>query len=239
LFVRNGCGKIARILSREVNVTMLLDPDLVRPKEHPRMLPGGAGELEALTTLLPGDQPPTVGVVCHPHPLHGGTLQNKVVSTLIRVFWQSGLPTVRFNFRGVGKSTGTFDHGQGELDDLLSVLAWVQANAGAPAIWLAGFSFGANIAARGALAAPVSRLITVAPPVYADYDWRSCENITCPWIVVQGGEDEIVPAPQVREWATSLSNKPYVIDMPTAGHFFHGQLTELRDHILSALSTFS
>lgn len=209
--------------------------NLSSSEEHLQMLPGSAGELEALTTLLAGEHPRAVGVVCHPHPQHGGTLHNKVVSTLIKVFWQAGLPTVRFNYRGVGKSTGEFGHGQGELEDLFSVLNWIQANAGAPAIWLAGFSFGANIAARGALQVPVERLITVAPPIYAAYDWQSCETISCPWIIVQGGQDEIIPPKQVYDWVSQLSNKPHFIDMPTAGHFFHGQLIALRDQITAAL----
>lgn len=209
---------------------------LSRQEEHLQMLPGPTGELEALTTLLPGEYPPAVGIVCHPHPQHGGTFHNKVVSTLIKAFWQMGLPTVRFNYRGVGKSMGEFGHGQGELADLLSVLNWVQTIAGSPAIWLAGFSFGANIAARGALQVPVARLITVAPPVYADYDWQFCETISCPWVIVQGGQDEIIPPQQVRTWVSTLSNKPHFIEMPTAGHFFHGQLIELRDQIVAALS---
>jgi len=177
---------------------------------------------------------PGWGIVCHPHPLHGGTMNNKVVTTLVKTFQGIGLNTIRFNFRGVGQSTGTFDHGNGEVIDLISVIDWIQREHGGTDFWLAGFSFGAYIAAKAATSFPAKALVTVAPPV-KNFPMQDLPPILCKWILVQGERDEVVAAKDVFEWVEPRDPNPEVIRFPEAGHFFHGQLIELRLQIEEAL----
>jgi uncharacterized protein len=197
---------------------------------------GPAGQLELLTA--PADQPEkniTV-VICHPHPLYGGTMNNKVVTTLARTFKKMQMRTVRFNFRGVGKSAGKYAEGVGELDDLLAVLQWVQQVRPQDDIWLAGFSFGSYIAACGAHQWPdIKQLICVAPAV-EHFSFKELYPFPCPWLVVQGEADEIVPPHLVFDWLASLSAPPTLIRMPDTSHFFHGKLGELRKLLQAALS---
>jgi len=127
------------------------------------LLPGPAGDLEVLTTS-PAEAK-AVAIICHPHPLFSGTMHNKVVSTLAKTCQELGLRTVRFNFRGVGKSTGTFAEGVGEADDLFAIIQWVQHVCPAEKIWLAGFSFGAAVSIYAATKIHVEKLISIAPPV--------------------------------------------------------------------------
>ena len=128
------------------------------------MIPGPAGAIEA---LLESPEPGAgcFGVVCHPHPLYSGTLDNKVVYTLARAFQELGAPTLRFNFRGVGGSEGAFDRGEGEVDDALAVVAHGRQLFPGAALWLAGFSFGGAVALRSAERARPDRLVAVAPGV--------------------------------------------------------------------------
>lgn len=199
-------------------------------------LPSPSGELEIIAT--PADhknEKSAVAVICHPHPLHGGTMNNKVVSTLARTFKELGLRTVRFNFRGVGKSTGSFADGVGEIQDLLTVIDWVKKTCPNDALWLAGFSFGGFIAASVATQIPVAQLVTVAPQA-SRFTEKPFPSITVPWVLVQGEQDEVVPSEEVFAWIETLDQKPKVIRMPGAGHFFHGQLLELRQRLIDALS---
>ncbi len=166
------------------------------------------------------------GVVCHPHPLHGGTLDNKVVHTLARALHDVGVPTLRFNFRGVGASEGAFADGIGETDDALAAVAWGRARWPAAAPWLLGFSFGAVVAIRAAVEAGAQRLVTVAPAVDRVATDRALP--VCPWLLIQGDADEVIDPAAVLDWAKSLIPAPDVRVMPGAGHFFHGRLPELR-----------
>lgn len=203
-------------------------------QETSQIIPGPAGELELIVAKTDVPERGAFGVVCHPHPLFGGSMHNKVVTTLVKTFLNLGLNTVRFNFRGVGKSEGQFDNGDGEVYDLLSVIDWVLHERPDRQIWLAGFSFGAYIAAKAATKIPVAKLVTVAPPVQ-DLHMENLPPITCPWILVQGEEDDIVPAKEVLDWAAQRDPKPYIICFPEAGHFFHGQLVTLRERLTEAL----
>ena len=110
------------------------------PNETATTVDGPAGKLEIAVGTPTGVEREALGIICHPHPQHGGTMYNKVVSTLAKAFQALGLTTVRFNFRGVGKSQGQFDFGKGEVDDLFAVIKWLQAETGHKEIWLAGFS---------------------------------------------------------------------------------------------------
>lgn len=200
------------------------------------LFPGPAGEIEVLTTPLPehSSTPPATAVICHPHPLHGGTLRNKVVTTLARTFQELGLRTLRFNFRGVGKSNGVYAEGRGEMQDLLTLIQWVKINFPSDPIWLAGFSFGAYVATMAAMQVEVARLITVAPQVSR---FAECGpiHIRCPWILVQGEQDEVIAPAEVFNWFETLNPQPTLIRFPAAGHFFHGQLIELRQQLIAHL----
>lgn len=168
-----------------------------------------------------------VGVVCHPHPRYGGTMDNKVVFALSKGLNDAGAPAVRLNFRGVGASEGRYDNGRGELDDCLTVLRWVAERWPEKRAVLAGFSFGAWIALRAADTAHVEGLVTVAPPVgYFGSD--ASIVISCPWLLIQGERDEVVDPGHVFEWAGSLPNPPTILRYPQTDHFFHGKISRLR-----------
>lgn len=198
--------------------------------ESKLLLPGPFGDIELLVSPHDENHPnpkPATAIICHPHPLFGGTMNNKVITTLARVFRDIGLRSVRFNFRGVGKSTGIHDEGRGEVMDLLTIVEWVNQNFPNDDIWLAGFSFGAYVATKGAMAISPKQLVTIAPQV-SRFKQDDLARVTCPWLLVQGEQDEVVSAEEVFAWIETLPHKPEVIRMPTAGHFFHGQLMELR-----------
>ncbi len=188
---------------------------------------GPCGPLEARWDRP--DPPPSAGpcaILCHPHPLHGGTLTNKVVHTLAVGLARLGVPALRFNFRGVGASAGTYDEGRGETEDLLAVIDHVRACHPGGEIWLGGFSFGAFVALRASRARPVARLLTVAPPV----NLFPCEAPPAvPWLLIQGDADEIVPCDQVLAWAEALPHRPHIACLTGAGHFFHRRLGDLSE----------
>ena len=195
------------------------------------MLPGPAGRLE-LAIDLPEASIARKGlaVICHPNPPDGGTLHNKVVTMCARALNELGIATVRFNFRGIGQSEGEFDNGRGEVLDLIAVAEWAhQANRDC-ALWLAGFSFGSWVALLGARQLPVQQMISIAPPVGLR-DFSGVLPPSCPWLLIQGEEDEIVSAPSVLAWAEAQKPTPQIIRMPETGHFFHRRLIDLRGAI--------
>ena len=206
----------------------------MKPPHAERLrLTGPAGAIETLieTPAALDTAPAAFGVICHPHPLYGGTLDNKVVWTLARAFQELGAPTIRFNFRGVGASAGSHDGGRGEVADVLALVAhgrgrWPQA-----ALWLAGFSFGGVIALRAAAAARPTRLVAVAPGI-TRVEGDAPPPPACPWLIVQGDADDVVPPQAVIAWAQTLSPAPQLTVLPGAGHYFHGRINELRDTVL-------
>jgi alpha/beta superfamily hydrolase len=147
-----------------------------------------------------------------------------------RALTESGLATVRFNFRGVGRSEGQFDNGRGEVLDLLAVANWVRRQRPGDALWLAGFSFGSWVALQGARQLPVAQMISIAPPVGLR-EFAGVLPPPCPWLLIQGEADEIVSAAAVFEWAASLETPPTVVRMAETGHFFHRRLIDLRGAI--------
>ncbi len=190
-------------------------------------LPGPAGLLETLVELPEQDARHGTAVICHPHPLHGGTMHNKVVTMLSRSLVELGLATVRFNFRGVGASAGSYDDGNGETDDLRAVVDWVRRERPDDALWLAGFSFGSYVALRAAAVLAPQQLIQIAPPVGR---W-AFETITlpdCPWLIVQGEADEVVDPAAVFAWAANLPKNAQLVRMAETSHFFHRRLMDLR-----------
>jgi len=193
---------------------------------------GPCGVLEGL--LETPAQPQAVAVICHPHPLHGGTMTNKVVHTLARTCNECGAAAVRFNYRGVGLSAGSYDSGVGETEDALAVIAWAQQRWPNLPLWLAGFSFGGGVALRAAVGSDAVRLITVAPA--AAREAPPVQLPKCPWLVVQGDADELIPAEMVLSWANSLSVRPNIQVLAGASHFFHGRLMDLREVVRTWLT---
>ncbi|OUS01226.1 hypothetical protein A9Q90_10230 [Gammaproteobacteria bacterium 54_18_T64] len=176
-----------------------------------------------------------VAVICHPHPLYGGTMDNKVVSTLVRIYRELGIHSLRFNFRGVGASAGVHDEARGEVDDLCAVSEWLLARYPQSRLLLAGFSFGSAIAAAASERLPVAQMVLIAPPVMR-YSYAPQGAFTCPVSVVLGGQDEVVPAEDIQAWLESLVSPVVPILIPEASHFFHGQLNTLREKIGVELS---
>lgn len=190
-------------------------------------LQGPAGVLECLVELPEQEARRGVAIVCHPHPLHGGTMHNKVVTMVSRSLAELGLATVRFNFRGVGNSAGSYDEGVGETDDLVAVAEWLRRERPGDALWLAGFSFGSYVALRAAHALGVQQLIQVAPPV-GRWEFSSVTLPECPWLIVQGEADEVVDPAAVFAWVAGLPKPPQLVRMPETSHFFHRRLMDLR-----------
>ena len=194
---------------------------------------GPAGRLE-IAIDRPADAALGVAVIAHPHPLHGGTLSNKVVQTLARACVMAGWTAVRFNFRGVGRSEGVYDEGRGELDDLLAVVA-EQAPEGP--LCLAGFSFGAFVtshaAARVQSTSDLQRLVLVGTAASRFSVAEVAAELHGRTLVIHGEQDDTVPLASVLDWA-----RPQVLPVlvvPGGGHFFHGQLPLLRDLVLRHL----
>ncbi len=188
---------------------------------------GPAGAIEAMIERPPGARGDIVAVCCHPHPLYGGTMQNKVVHTLARACQDQRVTSVRFNFRGVGASGGSHDDGIGESEDAAVVADFAMRVTGAARLWSLGFSFGGYVAYRLATAHDAAALVTVAPPVQR-FDFTKLPVPRAPWLVAQGDADDLVDHERVLAWTRSLDPAPEVRILPGAEHFFHGRLTELR-----------
>ncbi len=192
------------------------------PRHTERLLLGGpAGIIEAVIAT-PSAPPRGIALIAHPHPLQGGTLDNKVVQTLAKAFFVLGYVAVRFNFRGVGQSAGSFDDGNGETEDALAVLEQVRARFGSHLpVALAGFSFGSFVQTRVAQRIAAEGLVLVGPAV-GRFAMAPVPEDT---IVVHGEQDDVVPLADVFEWARPLQ-VPVVV-FPGCGHFFHGRLPQL------------
>jgi uncharacterized protein len=195
-----------------------------------QMVAGPAGPIECAIDVPPGE-PRGSAVICHPHPQHGGTMDNKVVQTLARAFVQLGWRSVRFNFRGVGASVGAWDDGVGEIDDALAVLAPIRV-AGEP-FMLAGFSFGAYVASHAAARLPDDakprRMVLVGPSTQR----QQMAVVAADTVVIHGETDEVVPLAATLAWARPQSLP--VIVFPGVGHFFHGQLGLLKNVVVQEL----
>ena len=200
-------------------------------------LEGPAGTLQAVLEYPREKDPAAVAVVCHPHPLYGGTLDNKVAFTLARAAVEAGAAALRFNFRGVGKSAGEFDHGRGEAADLEAVEKWLRGRWPELPVWRLGFSFGAAMALKRTAEVPCSILVTVAPPAshFADYGFSADAPRAAHWMLVQGDADEVVDPGAVLSWARGLDSPPEIEVVEGAGHFFHGRLTTLRERVVDFL----
>lgn len=198
-------------------------------------LAGPAGALETKLEYEEAEAAPAAfGVVCHPHPLFGGTMDNKVTHVLARAMIERGAPVFRFNFRGVGASGGAFDNGRGEVDDLVAVVAEGRRRYPSAALWLGGFSFGAFVALKAAERLAPAKLVAVAPPV-ARFELGDVAHPDCDWMLVQGDADDVVPAEAVLAWAEKQPHKPRLHVLAGAGHYFHGRLHDLKPLVLDFL----
>jgi len=197
------------------------------PKPERATIPGPVGPLEAVIETPADADGRRHAVVCHPHPLFGGTMTNKVVHTASRALNELGIPTIRFNFRGVGTSPGSYDNGVGETDDALAVADFAAARWPGSELWAVGFSFGSYVALQLALRRDAARLVTIAPPVQR-FDFAKLAVPRCPWLVVQGTADDLVNHEAVQQWTGQLVPPPQVVLLDGVEHFFHGRLTDLK-----------
>lgn len=186
------------------------------------LIDGPAGPLE-IAFQQPATAATALALICHPHPVHGGTMDNKVVQTLAKAFLELGYATMRFNFRGVGKSAGNFDEGIGETEDAAAALAWARARV-SPSLPLiaAGFSFGCFVQSRLLPRSQPQQLVLVGPAV-SRFQLAEVPKDT---LVIHGEEDDVVPLDAVMAWARP-QGLPVTV-FPGTGHFFHGRLTELK-----------
>ncbi len=205
------------------------------------LVAGAAGAIEVAHAIPPA--PAAVAVIAHPHPLFGGTMDNKVVTTLARAFQEAGAAVFRFNFRGVGASQGRHDEGRGETDDLLAVADHARLAAGELPLWLAGFSFGGGVALRASARLAFAQLVLVAPafrrltghglgeapdpkdPALGEPGRHSAANT----VIVHGDRDETVPLADSLLWAAE--REVAVLVVPGADHFFHRKLHVIRDTV--------
>ncbi|MGE6793363.1 hypothetical protein SAMN05216206_3084 [Pseudomonas guineae] len=207
-------------------------------RETPLMIAGPSGQLEALWLDTPDAR--GVALICHPNPVQGGTMLNKVVSTLQRTARDSGLATLRFNYRGVAGSAGSHDMVSGEVDDAEAVAHWLRAQYPELPLTLLGFSFGGFVAA--ALGArleaqgltTVNKLFMVAPAVHRlTEEYPPASN--CPLTIIQPEADEVIDPQVVYTWSAALGRAHELLKVAECGHFFHGKLTDLKDLLLPRL----
>lgn len=219
-----------------MNVTELpADPASFPDVAASFMLDGPAGKLETISEVAaPACARRGLAVICHPLTTEGGSMHNKVVTMAERALRESGLDTVRFNFRGAGASHGTYDKGLGERDDLAAVVAWVRRVRPLDALWLAGFSFGSYVSIAQSVPLHADVLISIAPPV-GRWEFEPITLPTCPWLIVQGEADEVVDPQAVFDWVDTLEHKPELVRMPDTSHFFHRRLMDLRGAIKHAV----
>jgi alpha/beta superfamily hydrolase len=199
------------------------------------IIPGPEGRMEGRYQHAREDTAP-IALLLHPHPLYGGTMNNKVIYTLYHTFVENGFSTLRFNFRGVGRSQGQYDRGEGELADAASALDWAQQhNPNARAVWVAGYNFGAWIAMQLLMRRPeIQRFVVIAPPSNM-YDFSFLAPCPSSGLILQGDQDEIVPEESVSKLITKLSaQKGIEMDyriIDGTNHYFGNRLETMRQHV--------
>jgi hypothetical protein len=199
------------------------------------LVAGAAGNLEGIAQL-PDTKPRAIAVVAHPLPTMGGTMENKVVTTLAKTFAELGFAALRFNFRGTGNSEGEFDSGNGEVADLLAIVRYAQDTYGHLPLILSGFSFGGYVSARAAqhLHPQPHRLVLIAPAVGrsipAFENSTGMPHVPHNTLLIHGEQDEVVSLADVMDWARP-QHLPVVV-LPEAGHFFHGRLHQIKQLVL-------
>jgi alpha/beta superfamily hydrolase len=220
-----------------------MTPDLITILEGAlaeplRQIPGVVGPLEALLDTPSGD-PRAAVVFAHPLPTHGGTMHTKVVFQSAKALARIGCVVLRFNFRGVGMSAGSWDNGRGELDDYKAALAYMTASYPGIELWAAGFSFGAYVATTaGADDDRVCALIAIAPPV-DKYEFASVKMSAKPKFIIHGERDELISLKLVRHFYGQLQEPKELIEIDRANHLFDGQASEVGDALADLLEDFT
>jgi alpha/beta superfamily hydrolase len=205
--------------------------------ETVRDIPGPVGELEALLDL-PTGMPRAAVVFAHPLPIKGGTMHTKVVFQAAKALTRIGCAVLRFNFRGVGRSTGTWDNGRGEMDDYRAAVDFLAGRYPDLEMWAVGFSFGSYIAmTSGADDDRICALIGIAPPVNR-YEFASVKLSTKPKFIVHGESDELIPLKAVREFYARLEDPKEFVEIDRANHLFDGQASEVGDALEELLADF-
>ena len=207
-------------------------------RETPVLIDGPVGQLEALYLDLADAK--GLALICHPNPVQGGTMLNKVVSTLQRTARDAGLSTLRFNYRGVGASAGTSEASMGEVEDAVAVARWLREQQPELPITLFGFSFGGYVAATlaGRLEASgeqLKHLFMIAPAVMRLGEQDQLPQ-NCPLTLIQPETDEVIDPQVVYDWSAALPRPHELLKVAECGHFFHGKLTDLRDLVMPRLS---
>jgi alpha/beta superfamily hydrolase len=197
-------------------------------------LHGPAGQLEALLNAG-AEKASHAALVCHPHPLFGGTMHNKVVFHAMKALNSFGFPVLRFNFRGAGLSQGEHDHGRGEMDDVRTALDWLSREFYLPLIF-AGFSFGAAVGLRAAcpdarVKAVVGLGLPIAPVDERNYEFEFLRSCPKPKLFVSGSRDQYGPRPKLEETVDSFSDPKKLVVIESADHFFEGRLREMREAV--------
>ncbi len=203
-----------------------------------REIAGPAGPLEALLDL-PEGEPRAVAVFGHPHPLHGGTMHTKALYQAAKAMPRIGVAALRFNFRGVGRSGGTFDSGDGEKDDFRAALSFVEQRFPDLPIWAAGMSFGSWIALSvGAEDTRVSLLLAVAPPVDR-YDFDALKTSTLPKFIVHGESDELISIKEIRKFYAQIPEPKELVTIEDANHLFEGKTSLVGEAVEDLLADFN
>lgn len=213
---------------------MLTTNIITFPGEHALFLDGHQGPLEAFLSVPDAMDKRYIALLGHPHSLQGGTMNNKVVTTMARACRDLHIASLRFNFRGVGQSAGVYDAGVGESEDMVLIARECLKVLPDARFIFAGFSFGSYVAFRAAQVLDPALLITVAPPVHHfDYDMKT--TVPSPWIVVQGDEDEVVPLQDVLQFVSNIEPPISLLRFDDTGHFFHGRLMEFKTRLMDAI----
>lgn len=207
---------------------------LAQAGEHPLQIPGEIGPLEGCFSVPANANKHYIALLGHPHSLQGGSMNNKIVTTLAKTFKELGIASIRMNFRGVGASSGAYDDGIGESEDMLLLIQQLQQERPEVKFILAGFSFGSYVVYRVASQISPQLLITIAPPVH-HYDYTEFGDSSFPWIIAQGDEDELTSLEDVRAFAHSKNPPLPLLEFSQTTHFFHGRLIELKNRLAEAL----
>lgn len=208
------------------------------PKVSKTLIAGSAGAIEVAAQVPESTALRAVAVVAHPHPLFGGTMDNKVITTVARAFFDAAAATYRFNFRGVGGTEGAHDDGRGETEDMLKVIEHAQSQRPGLPLWLSGFSFGGAVALAASEKVNASEMILIAPAFQRLAHWQNAANggvVPESTLVIHGEKDETVPLADSLNWARPR-NIPVVV-VPEADHFFHQRLHIIRQIVSRWLPT--
>jgi alpha/beta superfamily hydrolase len=199
-------------------------------------IPGPSGRIEVMLTAPREACVPTgIALICHPHPLMGGAMSNKVVYTLASSASKAGLYSLRFNFRGVGRSEGLHDEGRGETDDALFLVDWMRQRMPDARLVLMGFSFGAFISVKSAQWAKPYLQVSIAPPFSKYFNEPVPPRPDCPWLVVHGTGDDVVDYNDTVQVLNGFDPPPQLVTLKDAGHFFHARLNEVQVAVLAFL----